>query len=301
MRRLFALWLLLLPAPGRGAAARFHRPRRQAGTGGRQCQHDADGARACPGCRASPKTTRFYEFFRRFMPPNAPPREYQTRSLGSGFHHQQRRLHPDQRPCRRQGRRDHGQAQRQARVQGQGHRRRQAHRRGGHQDRGNRSAQGQRWAIRNKLARRRMGGGDRFAVRLREHRHGGHRERQGPLAAAGELRPLHPDRCRHQSRQLRRTAVQPEGRSGRHQFPDLQPHRRLHGLVLRHPDRRGDGHCQPAQDRRQGHARPHRRRDPGSHQGAGGIVRLAQSLRARWSTRWRRAVRPTRPASRRPM
>ena len=36
----------------------------------------------------------------------------------------------------------------------------------------------------NKLKRRRMGGRDRLAVRLREHRHRGHRQREGALAAA---------------------------------------------------------------------------------------------------------------------
>jgi hypothetical protein len=71
------------------------------------------------------------------------------------------------------------------------------------------------------LKRRRMGAGDRLALRFREQRHGGHRQRQGALAAAGKLRALHPDRRGDQPRQLRRPAVQHEGRSGRHQFADL--------------------------------------------------------------------------------
>jgi len=44
---------------------------------------------------------------------------------------------------------------------------------------------------------RRMGAGDRRAVRLREQRHRGHRERQGPHARF-RLRAVHPDRRAHQ-------------------------------------------------------------------------------------------------------
>jgi serine protease Do len=82
---------------------------------------------------------------------------------------------------------------------------------------------------------RRMGGRHRLALRLREHRHRRHRQRQGALAAARELRPLHPDRRRHQPRQLGRPAVQPEGRGGRHQLPDLLALGRLMGLSFAIP------------------------------------------------------------------
>ena len=108
-----------------------------------------------------------------------------------------------------------------------------------------------------------MGGGDRLAVRLREHGHRRHRERQGPLAAAGELRALHPDRRRDQPGQLGRAAVQHARRGGRHQLADLQPHRRLHGPVVRHPDRRRARHPEAAAREGPRDARPHRRRDPG--------------------------------------
>ena len=42
--------------------------------------------------------------------------------------------------------------------------------------------------------------------------------------------------------QFRRSAVQHEGRSGRHQFADLFAHRRLHGPRVRDPHRRRDEH-----------------------------------------------------------
>jgi serine protease Do len=49
----------------------------------------------------------------------------------------------------------------------------------------------------------------------------GHRFGQGARVAAGKLRPLHPDRRRHQSRQFGRAVVQHARRGGRHQFADL--------------------------------------------------------------------------------
>ncbi len=114
-------------------------------------------------------------------------------------------------------------------------------------------------------------------VRFREHGHCRHRQRQGALAAAGELRAVHPDRRGGQSRQFGRAAVQPAGRSGRHQLPDLQPHRRLHGAVLCHPDRCRKRYRPAAAHHRQGDPRPHRRRDPARHQGAGRWLRPAQA------------------------
>ena len=81
------------------------------------------------------------EFFRRFIPRQQPgqaragraPREPLARL---GLHHQRRRLHPHQRARGRRRRRDQRALHRQARVQGQGDRRRPAHRHRGDQDRG---------------------------------------------------------------------------------------------------------------------------------------------------------------------
>ena len=101
----------------------------------------------------------------------------------------------------------------------------------------------------------------------------GHRQREGARPAAGEPGPVHPDRRRDQPRQLGRPAVQPARRGRRHQLADLFALRRLHGPRVRDPDRRRDEHRQP--DPREGprHARPHRRADPGSDEGGGGLVR----------------------------
>jgi serine protease Do len=45
-------------------------------------------------------------------------------------------------------------------------------------------------------------------IQLRPERHGRHRQREGPLAAGGIVRSVHPDRRRRQSGQLGRTAHQ---------------------------------------------------------------------------------------------
>ena len=105
---------------------------------------------------------------------------------------------------------------------------------------------------------RRVGDRDRLAVRPREHGHRGHRQRQ----VARHRRPSapDPDRRRHQSRQLRRPADQHARRSRRHQLADLQPLGRLHGHLVRDPDRRGDARVGAAARRRPRHPRPDRRR-----------------------------------------
>ena len=66
---------------------------------------------------------------------------------------------------------------------------------------------------------RRMGDGDRLAVRAGEHRHRRHRQRQA--ARHRRLPAVHPDRRGHQPRQLRRAADQHARRGGGHQQPDL--------------------------------------------------------------------------------
>ncbi len=122
-----------------------------------------------------------------------------------------------------------------------------------------------------------MGRRNRLAVRLRQHGHCGHRQRQRPQPAAGELRPVHPDRRRDQSGQFRRAAVQHAGRSRGHQFADLQPHRGIYGAFLRDPDRCCDGCARPAAPVRPGEPRTDRRRDPGSLQRACRVVRPCET------------------------
>jgi hypothetical protein len=156
---------------------------------------------------------------------------------GVGLHRQHGRADPDQRARRRRCRRGHRQAHRQARIQGQGGRPRQADRRGrpAHQRRQS-AGRSPRRSIAD--TRRRMGPCHRFAVRLREQRHG--RYRLGEIALAGQrqLRALHPDRRSGQSGQFRRPAAQPGRRGDRHQLANLQPQRRLSGRLVRHSDQR---------------------------------------------------------------
>ena len=114
---------------------------------------------------------------------------------GLGLHHQLRRRDPDQRARRprRQGR--HRQAERPARIHGQGARHR-------HRDR-HRRAEGRRQGPAGRAPRRpeeprgrRPGARDRRAVRPRADGDLGHRQRQGPLAARrrGRARSSRPTR-----------------------------------------------------------------------------------------------------------
>ena len=128
-----------------------------------------------------------------------PEREFEQQSIGSGFILGRRRLHRHQRARRRRRRRSHGPAHRQARIQGQGDRRRQAHRRRAAQDRRDGPAEGHDRRSRQAEGRR-MGGRDRQAVRPREHDDRRHRQRQGPRPAAGKPRAVHPDRRRRSIR-----------------------------------------------------------------------------------------------------
>ena len=155
-----------------------------------------------------------------------------------GLHPQRRRLRDDQRPRRRRRRRGarHA-APTSASSRRKHHRRRPAHRRRGGEDRGH-GLPAVKIGDVEQAEGRRMGDGDRLAVRPRQHGHRRHRQRQG--ARHRRLPAVHPDRRRDQSRQLRRPADQHARRGGRHQLADLQPLGRLHGHLVRDPDRRGD-------------------------------------------------------------
>ena len=95
---------------------------------------------------------------------------------------------------------------------------------------------------------------------------------------------LHPDRCRHQSRQFRRRAGQPRRPPDRHQHRDLFADRRIGRHRLRHPVQHRGAH---RLDRRAG--RPHRAA-VARHQHAAGDARhrrRASTCRGRpaWSSR----------------
>ena len=174
----------------------------------------------------------FYEFFRRFgqIPRGRErPRDFEQQSVGSGFILSARtaRFSTNAHVVDDAERSD-GEAQRQARVPGQGRRRTDKRTDVARpEDRGDRAAQSHDRRS-GQAQGRRVGRGDRQAVRPGEHDHRRHRQRQGPRAAEREQSgAVHSDRRADQSRQLRRTAVQHERRGRRHQFAHLQPHGRL--------------------------------------------------------------------------
>jgi serine protease Do len=80
---------------------------------------------------------------------------------------------------------------------------------------------------------------------------------------------------------FRRAAHQPQGRGGGHQLDDLQPHRRLHGRVLRDPDRGGARRREAAPGHRQGDARAPGRRHPGLTKELGAVVQARPAASAR--------------------
>ena len=245
------------PRPGR--AARLRRPGRAPWLGrGEHLHHPGRslGARSPAGTQRA----RGRSVLR--ILPAFPAAEHRTPRIrvaiaGIRLHHQRRWLHPDQRACGGRRRRHHRPPDRQARVPGESRRVRPANRRGRAEDRGVRPAAGDPGRPQQAPGRR-VGGRDRLAVRLRQQRHRGHRQREGPGAAPGEFRTVHPDRRGDQPRQFRRPVVQPARRGDRDQLADLQPHGRLHGPVVRHSDRRGHGHRPAAAHERTGRARPHR-------------------------------------------
>ena len=258
----------LAPAARYRHAGRAERPRR--------CEHQGQGhrhggQRASGGAQELP-VRRILSPLRGARPACAAP-ALAGRRLG--IHRQRRRHRPHQRACDRRGQQGDREADRRARVRSQG-------RGGGQENRCGRAAHRcERPAHREDRqshyhARRRMGGGNRFPVRLREQRHCGNHQRQVALAAGRELRALHPDRCCGQPRQFGRAALQPRGRGDRHQFADLFAYGRLPGPVIRDPDRRGDESRGAVGRKRASEPRQAWRVHPGSRSRHRRIVRPAE-------------------------
>ena len=84
MRRLFALWLLLFPLVAAAQLPDFTELVDRQGPAVVNVS-TTQTTKGMPGMPNIPEDDPMYEFFKRFMPPNAPQREQQTRSQGSGF------------------------------------------------------------------------------------------------------------------------------------------------------------------------------------------------------------------------
>lgn len=84
MRRLFALWLFLLPLMAAAQLPDFTDLVDKHGPAVVNVS-TTQTSKGMPGMPNIPEDDPMYEFFKRFMPPNTPPREQQTRSQGSGF------------------------------------------------------------------------------------------------------------------------------------------------------------------------------------------------------------------------
>lgn len=84
MRRLFALWLFLLPLMAAAQLPDFTDLVDKHGPAVVNVS-TTQTSKGVPGMPNIPEDDPMYEFFKRFMPPNTPPREQQTRSQGSGF------------------------------------------------------------------------------------------------------------------------------------------------------------------------------------------------------------------------
>ena len=100
-----------------------------------------------------------------------------------GLHRQRRRLHPDQRARGRERRRSHGEDHRPARVHREGRRRRRAAPTSPCSRSTRRTCRRCSIGDPSQAAARRMGHRDRLAVRLREQRDRGHRQRHLALHA----------------------------------------------------------------------------------------------------------------------
>src|SRR5690606_23890962 len=200
-----------------GPVARLHRSGGRGVSGGSEYQHPTECAR--PRRRDGPHDPRT-----RRLAADLPGvlRTQHSRWLalcspasgpvpGLGIHHFQGRLRPDQQPRGEWSGRDFRASVRPPRTGGKAGGCRSASGPGPAQDRCRRRPPGGTHGQVRRPEDRRVGAGHWLALRLRVLGYRRDRQCQGSQPAQRELRALHPDRCGDQPRQLRRSAVQPQG------------------------------------------------------------------------------------------
>ena len=164
----------------------------------------------------------------------------------------------------------------------------------GHADQ---AAQGGEIRRQRQVAAGRMGDRDRQSVQ--PGRHGDRRHRLGaqPRHPVGALRQLHPDRCRHQSRQFGRPAVQPQRRGGRREHRDHLALGRLDRHRLCGAVEDGGAGDRPAARVQGSAARLARRAHPAGERRDRRQPQPSSRRAARWSPASTTRARPSPPAS----
>ena len=264
------------PAGMEGGGERTRKHRRRRRTGDRRCGQHFDIAESGPAHeRPARSAARLADggVFRGIL--QEPPRSRRCRSHAAADQLARLRLHHR---CVRPGRHQQSRHRRRRRDQRHPQRRHQAPgrtRRQGFEERPGAAARASRQAAEGgevrrfrQAAARRVGHRHRQSVQPR--RHGDRRHRLGaqPRHQFRALRQLHPDRRRHQSRQFRRAAVQPQQRGRRRQHRDHFAVRRLDRHRLRGAVELGARGHRPAPPVRRDPARLARRPHPAGHRQA---------------------------------
>ena len=195
---------------------------------------------------------------------------------GQWRHRQPRRPYPDQQPRHRGCRRHRGGAGRWPQGRRQGHWHRPRHRFGAAQNHPRQTAR-DRFGANPGAASGRCGAGHWQPLWRGPDRDLGHRQRSRSQPVGHQhFRKLHPDRRRHQPRQLGRCAGRREWAPDGHQHRHLFPLGRQHGHWLCHPHLDGQAGDAGSAEKRQGHPGLDRGRTPRHVARAGRKLSAAQ-------------------------